>query len=290
MSLSPLARRRRGRAAAPGRFPPVLGPGPLPEALRGRLGSGQGHTLGDSLPVPRFDLGEVSIQPIIAANPRSWENEGVPGSARRRPGAPGTPRQAGSAAPRTPRPRRAGALPPPFRLRAGSCPAVLALNHGFFLCPCCEKCSENTAAKFLEGQTVAAELGTRAASSALPGVASGRRGDRLHPLLLPIGTLFSPRSIAIQHRSAYRRNFRTLPPLRAAAPVARPAGIPAGHHLRAAAGAGQLPAAGPAAALCRAPSSPPGSSPAPKFPPYPAVSAGARAGLSEPARPGQRKL
>lgn len=44
---------------------------------------------------------------------------------------------------------------------------------------------------------------------ALPGVASGRRGDRFHPPLLPIGILFSPRSIAIQQRSAYRRNFRT---------------------------------------------------------------------------------
>lgn len=154
----------------------------------------------------------------------------------------------GSGAPRTPRPWRAGTLPPPSRLRGSACFPLPALNHGFSLCPCCEKCPENTAAKFLRGMDVGRRARNARRSSglnlALPGIGSGWRGDRLHPPLLPIVTLFSPRSIAIQQRSSYRRNFRTFA---AAYGAFRPrqrdsAGIPAGHHLRAAAGAGQLPA------------------------------------------------
>lgn len=137
------------------------------------------------------------------------------------------PAMRGSAVPRTPRPRRAGALPPPSRLRGSACPSIPALNHSFFLCPYCEKCPENTVAKFLEGQMVGAELGDARSS---PGL---NLAPAMGSVWLTSPSPLANRDTVLPPEHRYPPTAETLGPCRCLRLLSAPAAGPQGHPRRA---------------------------------------------------------
>lgn len=205
--------------------------------------------------------------------------------------------------PRTPRPRRAGtvaAVPAP----PSACLPLPALNHGFFLCPCCEKCPENSGKVSKRNRCWVPGSGRAQVLRAELGPASDRvwleRGPTSPSPLANRDTVFPP-----EHR--YPAALCLPPKLSDLCRCSRRLSAPAAgvrrHSRRASPPRRGRCGAAPGSSLrarpllCAMLSPPlPAVLRLPSFLPirwcrrFAAAAAGARAGRSEPARTGQRKL